>query len=145
MLMKAAQGKFLKFFAAQLWHFRLRIEIKAGHYFGLITVKKRTNCIFFSYIIDRWNEDGKYTAKILYRKLKKKKIFPERNLGNCAAQSQFLHHIRVSMSDLYIPTIGLPIDCSKIGGPILGINKLLTDVWKWKLGTRPRSLNSGNT
>ncbi len=34
--------------------------------------------------------------------------------------------------------------CSTIGGPILGIHKSLTEVRVWKLGTRPRSLISGN-
>jgi hypothetical protein len=29
--------------------------------------------------------------------------------------------------------------------PFVGIYKLLTDAWIWKLGTRPRSLISGNT
>jgi hypothetical protein len=36
-------------------------------------------------------------------------------------------HIHVSLSDLYIPTIDLPIQLQEICGPILGINKLLTD------------------
>jgi hypothetical protein len=35
--------------------------------------------------------------------------------------------------------------CSKIGGPIVGIYKSLTDTWMWKLGTRQRSFTSGNT
>jgi hypothetical protein len=29
-------------------------------------------------------------------------------------------YIHVSVSDLYIPGIGLPICCNKVGGPILG-------------------------
>jgi hypothetical protein len=37
-------------------------------------------------------------------------------------------HIHVSVSDLYIPRIGLPICCSKVGRPILGIYKSLTDI-----------------
>jgi hypothetical protein len=36
-------------------------------------------------------------------------------------------YIYVSVSDLYIPTIGPPICCSKIDGPTVGINILLTD------------------
>jgi hypothetical protein len=36
-------------------------------------------------------------------------------------------HIHVSVSDLYIPTISLPILCRKICGPILGIYNTLTD------------------
>ncbi len=34
--------------------------------------------------------------------------------------------------------------CSKIGGPIVGINKSLTDTWMQELGARPRSFLSGN-
>ncbi len=30
-------------------------------------------------------------------------------------------------------------------GPIVGINKSLTDTWMWKFGTRPRSFIFGNT
>jgi hypothetical protein len=33
--------------------------------------------------------------------------------------------------------------CSKIGGPIVGIYKSLTETWMWKLGTSPRSFISG--
>jgi hypothetical protein len=39
-------------------------------------------------------------------------------------------YIHVPVSDLYIPKIGLPIllqENRKIGGPILGMYKLLTD------------------
>ncbi len=35
--------------------------------------------------------------------------------------------------------------CRKICGPILGINKSLTDIWKWKLGLRPRNSQKRNT
>ncbi len=34
---------------------------------------------------------------------------------------------------------------SKLGGPIMGIYKSLTDTWRWKLGTRLGSVISGNT
>jgi hypothetical protein len=37
-------------------------------------------------------------------------------------------HIRVSVSDLYIPTIDLPIMLQEICGSILGIHKSLADV-----------------
>jgi hypothetical protein len=49
-------------------------------------------------------------------------------------------YIHVSVSGLYIPTIGLPI-------LLLGIFKLLTNTRMLKLGTRPRprSFISGNT
>jgi hypothetical protein len=35
--------------------------------------------------------------------------------------------------------------CRKIGGPIMGIYKSLTDIWMWKLGLRPPSSFYGNT
>ncbi len=47
-------------------------------------------------------------------------------------------HIHASMSDLYIPTISLPILLEQICRPILGLYKSLTDTWIWKLGLRPR-------
>ncbi len=34
-------------------------------------------------------------------------------------------YIYVSVRNLYIPSIGLPFGCRKIGRPILGINKSL--------------------
>ncbi len=39
--------------------------------------------------------------------------------------------------------IGPPILCSKVGGPIVGIFKSLSEAWMWKFGTRPRSFISG--
>ncbi len=47
-------------------------------------------------------------------------------------------HIHVSVSDLYIPRISLPICC-------LRIYKLLPDTWMQELRTRPCSFISGNT
>jgi hypothetical protein len=35
--------------------------------------------------------------------------------------------------------------CREIFGPILGIYKLLTDTWMWKLGLRPRNSQKRNT
>jgi hypothetical protein len=52
-----------------------------------------------------------------------KKIFPEKELRSHSPD----FHIHVSVSDLYIPTIDLPILLQEICGPILGIYKLLTD------------------
>jgi hypothetical protein len=53
-----------------------------------------------------------------------KQIFPEKELRGLSPN----FHIHVSVSDLYIPTIGLPILLHrKIFGPILGIHKSLTD------------------
>jgi hypothetical protein len=40
------------------------------------------------------------------------------------------------MSVLYIPTMGLPILLEEICGPILGLNKSLTDKWMYvEIGT----------
>ncbi len=70
-----------------------------------------------------------------------KQIFPEKELRRLRPN----FHIHVPVSNLYIPTIGLPILSRKICGPILGIYKSLTDTWLWKLGLRPRNTFSGNT
>jgi hypothetical protein len=43
---------------------------------------------------------------------------------NCVASFSNIH---VSVSDLYIPTIGPQTQYSKIGGPIVGINKSLKE------------------
>ncbi len=53
-------------------------------------------------------------------------------------------HIHVSVSDLYIPMIVPHISSSRIGRPIVGIYKSLTDTWRWKLGLRPQYSFSGN-
>jgi hypothetical protein len=53
-----------------------------------------------------------------------KQIFPEMKLRGFVPKS----YIHVSVSDLYVPTIGLQTClCRKIGGPIMGIYKSLTD------------------
>ncbi len=67
-------------------------------------------------------------------------VFPEMKLRGLVPNFA----IHVSVSDLYISTIGPPICGNKIWGPILGIYKSLTDTWMWKLGIRPRSFISGN-
>jgi hypothetical protein len=61
-------------------------------------------------------------------------MFPEMELHGLSSN----FHIHVSMSDLYIPTVGLPI-------LLLGIYKSLTDTGMWKLGLRPCKVFSGNT
>jgi hypothetical protein len=48
-------------------------------------------------------------------------------------------HIHVSVTDLYIPRIGLHISCSRLGRSIVGIYKSLTGTWLW-----PRNSSSGN-
>jgi hypothetical protein len=53
-----------------------------------------------------------------------KQIFPKKELRSLSAN----FHIPVSVSDLYIPTIGLPILLQEnTCGPILGIYESLTD------------------
>ncbi len=80
------------------------------------------------------------TAQNPYRKIETN--IPIRELHGLSP----IFHIHVSVSDLYIPTIGLPIFCCrKIGGPILGICKSLTDTWMIKFWQRPRNCFSGNT
>ncbi len=52
---------------------------------------------------------------------------------NCVCHSPNFH-IHVSVSDLYIPTIDLPILLQEICRPILGIYNSLTDTWMWIRG-----------
>ncbi len=52
-----------------------------------------------------------------------KQIFPEMKLRGPVPN----FHIHVSVSDLYIPTIGPSILLQKIGGLIVGVYKLFTD------------------
>jgi hypothetical protein len=71
---------------------------------------------------------GKGVGKVLYTLQRTntenlKQIFPEKEL--CGHIPYF--DIHVSVSDLYIPAIDLPILLQEICGPILGIYKLLTD------------------
>jgi len=47
-------------------------------------------------------------------------------------------HIHMSVSELYIPTMGLPVLLEEIVKLVLGIYKSLKDTWMWKLGLRPR-------
>jgi hypothetical protein len=51
-------------------------------------------------------------------------MFPEMKLRDLVPN----FHIHVSVSDLYIPTIGTPTQYSKIGGPIVGMYKSLTAI-----------------
>ncbi len=50
-------------------------------------------------------------------------IFPEKEYQGLSPN----FHIHVSVSDLYIPTIGVPILLQEILRPILELNKSLTD------------------
>ncbi len=63
-----------------------------------------------------------------------KQIFPEKEYQGLSPN----FYIHVSVSELYISTMGLPFLLEEICGPILGIYKSLTDTWMWKLGLRPR-------
>ncbi len=62
-----------------------------------------------------------------------KQIFPEKEYRGLSPN----FHIHDSVSDLYIPTIGLPILLKEICIPILGLYKSLTDTCMLKLGLRP--------
>ncbi len=52
-----------------------------------------------------------------------KQIFPEKEYRGLSSN----FHIHASVSDLYVSTIGLPIQLEKICRPILGLYKSLTD------------------
>ena len=52
-----------------------------------------------------------------------KQIFPAKEYWGLSPN----FHIHASVSDLYIPTIGLPILLEEICRPILGLYKSLTD------------------
>jgi hypothetical protein len=52
-----------------------------------------------------------------------KQIFPEKEYRGLSPN----FHIHVSVSELYIPTMGLPFLLEEICGPILGLYKPLTD------------------
>ncbi len=74
--------------------------------------------------------------------------FPEKELCGLSPNS-YIH----ASSDLYIPTISLPILLffiprfyyRKIGGPIVGIYRSITGTWMWKSGLRLRNSFAGNT
>jgi hypothetical protein len=63
-----------------------------------------------------------------------KQIFPEKEYRGLSPN----FHIHVSVSELYIPTLGLPFLLEEICRLILGIYKSLKDTLMWKLGLRPR-------
>ncbi len=52
-----------------------------------------------------------------------KKVFTEKEYRGLSPK----FHIHASVSDIYIPTIGLPIPLEEIRRPILGLYKSLTD------------------
>ncbi len=69
-----------------------------------------------------------------------KQIFPEKEYWRISPN----FHIHVSVSELYIPTMGLPFLLEEMCGPILGIYKSITDTWMWNLGLRPRNSQKRN-
>jgi hypothetical protein len=67
--------------------------------------------------------EGKYTSKTPYRTVEKD--IPRNELRGLIPNS----YIHISVSDLCIPRTAVFLSgCSKIGGPILGIYKSLTNV-----------------
>jgi hypothetical protein len=70
-----------------------------------------------------------------------KLLFPQQNY-NILSSSSYIH---ISVKDLYISRSGLPILLEEICRPILGLYKLHTDTWMWKLGLRPRYSQKRNT
>ncbi len=70
-----------------------------------------------------------------------KQIFPEKEYRGLSPS----FHIHVSVSDLYISTMGLFILLEEICGLILGLYKSLKDTWMWKLWLRPRYSQKRNT
>ncbi len=65
-----------------------------------------------------------------------KKIFPEKELHNRSHN----FYIHVSLSDFYIPTIGLPILLQEYMWTDPGKIKTLTDTWMLKLGLRGHTI-----
>jgi hypothetical protein len=59
-----------------------------------------------------------------------KQIFPEKEYRDVSPN----FHIHASLSDLYIPTFGLPIPLEEICRPILGLYKSLTDTMNVEIG-----------
>ncbi len=80
-----------------------------------------------------------YTAKTKYRNFKTN--IPRKGISGLCPN----FYIHASVSDLYIPTIGLPILLEEICRPILGLYKSLTGTCMLKLGLRPRYSQKRNT
>jgi hypothetical protein len=62
-------------------------------------------------------------------------------LGIARPQPQFQH---LCDCERFVSRIGLHISSSRIGRPMVGIYKSLTDTWMWKLGLRPQNSFPGN-
>ncbi len=110
------------------------------------------SCNLMRFIFPNWNYKHcplnllfpfqKYIFWIMYSTCNENPIyvFPEKELSGLNPN----FHIHVFVSDLYIPRIGPHISCSWIVKLIVGIYKLLTDTWMWKLGLWPRNFFSKN-
>ncbi len=58
---------------------------------------------------------------------------------NTAKKIRFVYSQKWNCAASFPVSTGPSIFYTKIGGPIVGIYKSLTETWWWKLGTRPRS------
>ncbi len=106
----------------------------------------RLRIIFFE--IHKWKticgaEGKEYSRATLQRQNTEisKQKFPEKEYRGLSHN----FHIHASVSELYIPTIGLPILLEEICRPILGLYKSLTDTWMLKFGLRPCYSQKRNT
>jgi hypothetical protein len=90
------------------------------------------------------NRELSLKCMFLYCKCRKFESIVPRN-ETARPHSKFLHScICERVMYMYIPTIAPQTQYSKIGGPIEGIYKSLTDAWMQKLGIRLHNFISGN-
>ncbi len=82
----------------------------------------RFNLQYFSWISSEITVDFFYALQRQNTEISKQ-IFPEKEYRGLSPY----FHIDASVSDLYSPTIGLPILLEEICRPILGLYKSLTD------------------
>ncbi len=103
---------------------------------------KKRIVLFHTSNISTWNFYMWFVQSALQRQNAEnsKQMFPEKEYRGFSPN----FHINVSVSELYIPTMGLLFLLEEICGPILGIYKSLTDTWMWKLGPRPRNSQKRN-